>query len=209
MGYIVDGSNKWLYKSTGTTNGIKIESDGSLRKYGDSIVFEDLIGNLFGRKLYSTVGTLDYDYDEQMIKFQPSGDLTDKNDRIMFNIQLIHSMDFDDDSFFKMHLHWLQVSSTTFTLEGEYRILNNGEAAGTTWTSFSADTSSDSLFTYSSGRLNQITVFPEIDISSCNISSIVQIRFTRTDGNTGNMLISFADAHVAIDSDGSRTEWSK
>ena len=198
------------YLYSGDTGSIEIMSDSSLRYKGDAIVFDDLIGNMFARKLYSTVGTLDYDYDNQMIKFQSGGDLTDKNDRIMFNIQLVHKMVFGVDSFMKLHFHWLQTSSTAYTIAGEYRILNNNSGATSTWTSFSGDTATDNIFTYpGSGDFNQIIDFPEIDITSCSVSSIVQVRFTRDDSNAGDMLISYADYHVGIDGSGSVTPWVK
>lgn len=208
MGYILKNTEKWLYND-GSDNGIIIKSDGSLRKIGTAIVYDDLIGDIFARRLYSTTGTLDYDYNEQMIKFQAGGDLTNKNDRIMFNIQLTHNMIFGANSYFKMHGHWKQVDATQYTMEGEYRILNNGEVPGS-WISFSANTVDDAIFTYpGSGDFNQIIDFPGFDITSCDVSSIIQIRLTRTDGNAGDMLVSFMDAHVGIDADGSLVPWSK
>ena len=49
----------------------------------------------------------------------------------------------------------------------------------------------------------------DIDMTGMNISSTVQIQFTRTDSSTGDVYATFADAHIERDTIGSRGQYSK
>ena len=180
-----------------------------------SKVYEDIQQDIFGRKLYSTAYTVDYDWDENAIKFQKDGDISDKNKRVQWNIQLFHAMALGSKSFFKMHFHWWQTTiQATFTLR--YRIQYGGEEKTTSWTTITVTTGTtasqgaNDIFDLSGKTTgNQITKFAEIDISSCNISDVIQFQLARTDSNTGDVYVTFVDAHIAEDSDGSRSEWTK
>ena len=209
MAYILKSGEKWLYND-GLDNGVVIKSDGSLRQIQTARLYEDLVGDMFGKKLYNTAYTVDYNWDENAIKFQANGDITDKNKRIQWNVQLPHNTLIGADSYFRYHLHWWQDSTTPYTMTLRYRIQNNGQPKETAWTTQTVTIGSGSdLETYTGGTLNQLTIFPEIDISSANISSTIQMQMTRTDSETGDMYVTFVDAHYAIDSNGSMTEWSK
>lgn len=209
MSYLLKSGEKWIYND-GSDNGIIIKSDGSLRKIGTAKVFEDIIGDVMSKRLLSTTGRVDYDYDENAIVMQPGGDITDAKDRIQWNVQIPHGAVIGANSFFQLHFHWWQADTTKRIITLQYRIQNNGEAKNTTWTTITVDTAdTDDIFTYSSGILNQITTFAEIDITGCNISSTIQFKMARTDSETGDLNITFVDAHVGIDSDGSIDEWSK
>ena len=209
MGYLLKDEEKWVYND-GNDNGIIILLDGSFRKVGTSKVFEDIIGDVMSKRLLSATGRVDYDTNENAIKMQPGGDITNPDDRIPWNVQLPHGSVIGDNSFFKMHFHYWQADTTKRVLTLQYRIQNNGLAKDTIWKTLEVKTSNGyDVFTYSSGTVNQITTFAEIDISGCDISSTLQFRMARTDSETGDLNITFIDAHVGIDSDGSMSEWSK
>ena len=204
---MISGDTLMLY--SGSTGGVKIMDDGSLRNIGTASLFDDLIGDIFSKKLFAVTGTVDFDFDEQAIKFQDDGDITNKNDRLAFNIQVPHSYD-DINPFFKIHLHFWQDTSTEHTFKLEYRLQNNGKAKTTTWTTLTASTSSDCKLPYTSGTINQIIEFPAFDTTDIDISSTYQIRFTRDDSDSANdVLVTFADVHYTKIDYGSMTEWSK
>ena len=223
---IIDNSGQTWIVQTGATsdvNGVRVMDDGSLRAIKTAAVYDDLVGNIFSANMYSNTGTVDYDWDEQCIEFQSSGDITDKNDRVAFNLQFIHKAVMGDDAYMRLHWHWFQASTDAdFTFTLKHRIQNNGAVKNDTWTTISADTAT--VFNYTgatatdfgsvfsaptSGTKNQITVFPEIDVTDCDVSSTIQFQISRTDSNSGTSLVSFIDAHILIDSDGSVDEFSK
>lgn len=203
-------SKYWVYND-GSDNGTIVADDGSLRKIGTAVVYEDIIGDVFSKKLYVTTGRIDYDWDENLIKFQNNGDITSKNDRIQYNLQIPHQAVIGANSYMKWHIHWFQEDTIQRELTFQYRLQNNGEAKITPWSTVMLKTNDgDDKFPYTSGTINQITTFKnEIDITTANISSTLQVRIAREDGNSGNLLVTFIDAHIAIDCDGSEDEWVK
>lgn len=205
---LVSGNTYWIY-TDGAGNGTKIMSDGSIRFVGTARVFDDLIGDVMSKRLFSTTGTVSFDFDENTIEWEPGGSISDNNDRIAFNLQYPHNAVIGDNSFFKLHFHWFQDATTDFSFAAQYRIQNNGKPKETSWTTITASTTDNSIFSYTGGTLNQITVFPEIDVTGCDVSSTVQFRFARTDSETGDAHTTFIDAHYAIDSQGSIDEFSK
>lgn len=72
-----------------------------------------------------------------------------------------------------------------------------------------ANSTDDSVFTYTSGILNQITKLATIDMTDASISSTVQFRLARTDVTVGDIDATFVDAHIEYDMNGSATEYSK
>ena len=179
-------------------------------------MFDDVVGDLFSKKLYATTGKVDYNWDENAITFQSGGDISNKSDRIQWNVQLPHKTAIGSKSYFKMHMHWWQETvQGTFTLK--YRIQKNGNEKTTSWTTLTVTTGTiSSQGTYDlydptscTNTCNQITTFPEIDISSCDISDTLEFQLARTDSNTGDIDVYYVDAHIAIDSFGSTVEWEK
>jgi len=60
---------------------LKVSSDGTVRIYGDGTAWRDMISDLFGKRLSSTAGKVDYDYDENAIVFSPGGIITSSSCR--------------------------------------------------------------------------------------------------------------------------------
>ncbi len=170
--------------------------------------WDDLAGSLIARRLESTQGTLQYNYNENTITMQTGGEITDSRDRLIFNFQKPHGM--SDSETMNLHIHWEQVNTNKIEFTLQYRVQSNNEAKNTTWTTVVRNSTDDSAFAYTSGTLNQITKLAEIDLSSVNISSTVQFRLARTDSTTGDIEAVFVDAHVPYDQDrGSRQEYVK
>ena len=178
---------------------------------GDQAVnvgWDDLATSLIGRRLTSTVGTVDYDWNENAIAFSPNGDITNNNDCVVWNLQKPHGV--KTDSTLNMHFHWEQPDTTDREFTLRYRIQDNSAAKTTAWTEVVVSTNTNNVFTYTSGTLNQICRLVSIDWSSVNISSTVQLRMTRTDSEAGAVLVTFVDGHVARDQErGSRQEYVK
>jgi hypothetical protein len=189
----------------------EIESDGTIKFVGDATVWDDLSASLIGRRLFATAGTVDYDYDENAVTFDEEGDITDANDRVGFSRQYPHKAIYGTGAVLKPHLHFEQdrTDNVTFTLR--YRIQSNNTTKTTSWTTITADYSSDLIFTYpGSGTFNNILAFPGIDMSSASISATIDLQFTRTDSLGGDLVYGkFFDLHCPFDTAGSREEYVK
>ncbi len=185
-----------------TTPGNK---DGVHQKY----LWNDLVADVFGRRLNSTSGKVDYDWDENAIKFQSGGSLSNVIDRVQANYQYGHGLIYGDDAQMRFHLHYEQVSATNanvFSLR--YRFQINGSEKTTSWTTITATAPGDCVFTFDGHTtLNNIIAFPVIDCSAATISSTIQIQLARTDSVSGDLLVSFMDAHVPFADLGSRKEY--
>ena len=171
--------------------------------------FDDLAGSVSGIQLDTTRGKVDVDWDESAFKFEPSGALGIARDRVQFNRQKLHSI--KKISTMNMHIHWEQTSTAAIIWSMQYRIQGNGEQKNETWSDpehFTSNTTNN-VFIYSSGTLNQITKLSIINWADVMISSTVQIRLARTDLVGGNVLATFIDGHVVYDQHGSNDEYDK
>lgn len=169
-------------------------------------VWDDIQGNLVGKRLSSTAGKVDYNYEENTITFSPGGVITKTNDQIAFNLQMLHKKKFGTS--IHLHVHWEQPDSTERVFTVRYRVQTQGVAKTTTWTTASGS-SNNSTFTYVSGTLNQITEIVEIPVGDYSVSDIVEVQFVRSDTATGNIEVTFVDAHYQSDSLGSAGKYTK
>ena len=183
------------------------DEDGTMQAYGDATCWDDIVGSLVASQLNSVAGKLDYNWAENSITMNPSGDPANQADRLIFNFQVPHAAKLSE---MRLHIHWEQTNTTVRTFRVDYRLQNNGAAKTTAWTTVIRSTGgSYDKFTYTSGTLNQITRLVEVDLSSAMLSTTVQFRLTRTDSNAGDVEATFVDAHVERDTLGSRTEYTK
>ncbi len=182
---------------------------GVPRYKGNATLWVDMIADLFGKRLSSTAGKVDYDWDENAINFQSGGSISNIADRVQGNQEINHNFKVGTSITFKPHIHWFQGALTKYVLTAKYRLQRNGQVKTTDWITIimTANDSSD-IWTYSSGVLNQITRFPDITIN-CGISDTIQWQMARTDSLGGDMLVYFFDLHGEIDSLGSEEEISK
>ena len=190
-----------------------IEADGTQQSIGDATVWDDLVGSLVARRLDSTLGKLNYNYDNNTITMQSGGNPAITADRLIFNFQYPHralqSIDGTTLAYQHMHIHWEQTSTDQIEWQLDYRVQRNGEAKVTAWTSATSNSTNDSIFTYTSGTINQITNLAIVAVEHPSLSATIQYRLTRTDTTGSDIEAIFVDAHVLIDMDGSRTQWTK
>lgn len=184
-------------------------------KYGGryKALWNDLVSDVMSKKLYSTTGKVDYDWDENAIKFQSGVDITNKADRVQCNYQWGHGLLYGDSdlSQFRFHLHLEQTSdSDVFTFTLKYRKQNNLAEKTTAWTTITASTPDDLVDSDFSGYTtkNNMLIFPAIDCSDLALSSTIQIMLARTDTTTGDVYVTFMDAHVPFADFGSRGEYT-
>lgn len=175
--------------------------------------WDDLTNSIVGKNLTGVVGKVDTNWEESAIIFQHGGSLSAVNDRITMNLQKMHSVKADSE--LRLHVHWEQDSADAVIWSVQYRIQGNGAAKTTAWSTpenFTSN-STNNVFPYTSGTLNQITELAKIDWSAVILSSTVQIRVARTDAvdktADGHVLVTFIDAHAQFDQNGSIDEYSK
>jgi len=198
-------------------NYTEIQSDGTMRRVGTSTAWRDIVGDLFGKKILSTSGKVDYDFDENAIDFKSGGSITTANDRVGGNLEINHEHKVGTSITFKPHIHWFQTVTTgvaeAFTLTMRYRLQKNNATKTTSWTTVTCGTGlgGDDIFDFTGevdGVYNQISTFPDMTLN-CEISDTIQFQMARTDSSGGNMYVYFMDIHGEIDSDGSDTEYAK
>ncbi len=198
-------------------NYVDLNSIQGKRYLGTTTVWKDMISSLFGAKLLSAAGKVDYDYDENAIVFQPGGVMGTANDRVGTNQEINHEFKVGASITFYPHIHWWQQVTTNAVLPVvfslRYRLQRNNVAKATSWTTISADAGSggDDVFDFTSeadGLYNQITRFTAV-VLTCGISDTIQWQMVRTDAQVGNISATFVDLHAEVDSDGSDTEFSK
>ena len=204
-------------KAGGTSAGNYFETraDGTVRLIGTATSWQDIVNDLFSKRLYSTVGKVDYEEAENAIKFQSGGSITEPNDRVGGNLEINHFLKVGNGIIFKPHLHWFQdvVSGVVkpFKMTMMYRLQRNNQAKVTTWTNITATAGTDDVFDFTGeadGTYNQLTRFSDITVD-CGVSDTFQYKIARTDTETGDMLVYFADFHAMVDSFGSDEEFIK
>ena len=189
-------------------NDYEVDADGVVVLHGDATVWTDVATSLIGRRLFSNTGTIDYDYEENAIVMSRSGDITDDNDRVIFNIQMPHEAKLN--STLKVHMHWEQTSADLKEFTTEYRVQSNGDPKNTTWTRVITNSVDNSALTWTSGTLNQITSLADVDLTGAGLSAVVQLRMTRSDTVVNDQILAtFIDCHYESDGMGSREEYTK
>ena len=174
-------------------------------------VWRDMIMDLFGRRLSSTVGGVDYDFDENTINFASGGDIDTQADRIGGNQEINHDYKIGNITL-RPHIHWFQNAATKYVLTMKYRHQKNLQLKTDDWTTIQlvANDGQD-VGTYpGSGVYNQITNFKSnITLNNVSLSDTIQIQIARTDSLGGTMPVYFFDLHGEIDAIGSNQEYIK
>jgi len=194
------------------TNGLTVESDGTIKFDGTATVFDDMFADITKVKVQGT--GLTSNEAELTIDFSVAAQL---DDYAIVVYQMSHK--WKGGSPINPHFHWVQASNSVPNFLIQYRWQKNGQSKTTAWTNHKCNTSN--AFIYSSGSLNQITFGADI-ISPANygISDVIQVRilrdtqnasgvFTGLDPYSGTVAISSVDFHFEIDTEGSRTEYGK
>jgi hypothetical protein len=200
-------------------------SNQTWRAISGATAWKDMIGDLFGKRLLSTAGSVDYDYTNNCIDFSDDGSITSENDVVGCNIEINHEMMLGDSITFKPHIHWFQpvtsndpdvLDTTPYELTMRYRLIRNSYGVNLTtpeWTTVTLTSNTENnVFdnTNAGGKeyIGQISRFPDITVD-CGVSDTFQIQMTRTDSEGGIMKVYFIDFHGEVDSWGSEDELLK
>ena len=176
-------------------------------------LWEDLLAPIIGKKLYSGQGKADFDWEEGSIKLQPNGDVTNDNDVVLVRFQKRHAIKAGTSA--RLHIHWKQIDgevlNPVFTIK--YRIeKNGGDGSSESWNEVSVTSSpSNEVFPRPApGKMRrQTTKIENIDWGDSLVSSELLLRLTRSDSNTGDILVTAIICHVPVDQRGSKLEFDK
>jgi len=194
-------------------NYFEVEADGTDVRHGNATVWEDMRFPFFGRRLDITSGHLDYDTGELGVNFDDTSRYDDL-DMIGIISQLEHKWKIG--SSLKPHVHWIQNQDAVPNALLKYRIYANSELPGL----WQLVIPTGLAFPYLQNAL-QISVFPEIDMSSITgVSAFIDIKLFRDTANLsglfagadpyiGNVLMKEFDFHFEINTIGSRQEYIK
>jgi len=191
-------------------NRLSVATDGTLTMQGTATVWEDLRESLTGKNLNSTAGKANYDFTNGWVRLESGGDIADDADVVQATFQTPHSMKTGGDGIW-FHLHWLQTNVTSRTITGKYRVIINGSSP-LAWTDFTATCTEagDNAFPYVSGTLAQITDLFSINTAGLGLSTLIQVRFTRSDVNaSADIYALYLDAHYEMDTLGSSAIMTK
>jgi hypothetical protein len=191
----------------------EFESDGTLKFVGDASVYRDELQSLLLQNLVSPAADIAVNSSEATLTFKQACNLSDY---ATMNVQVNH--DWKTGTAVYPHIHWWQATSNVPNWLVKYRWQYNGQLASTDW---SNSTRLAGIYTWSTGKLNQITGFTGITpTSDAKLSSILQLRLYRdgdndsssfgtTDLVSGNVETLNFDVHIQVDTIGSRLEYTK
>jgi len=197
-------------------NYTEIETDWTQRLKGDATSRKDMIADLFWKKIYSNTWKIDYDWDENCMKFQSGWSMTNKADRVGGNQEINHEFKVWSNIVFRPHIHWFQeiaggAITHAFELTMRYRLQRNNYEKTTARTTVTLNAGTDDIFDFTSKPdwiYNQLSRFPSIVID-CAISDTIQFQIARTDSVWWTMNVYFADIHGEVDSFWSDEEIAK
>jgi len=189
-----------------------IVTDGETPMLMEDYVWNDILGYALARGLDSASGHIDYNYSDGTVDFDNSANPASDNDSFIVNYQLPHDCYRGAGAMIRPHVHWWQTSAGIPYWKVQYRILGNGDAVTPTWTDMTT-ANFTVAFPYTSGTISQIIGFEPIDISSCGLSCVIQVKVWRDGQNvldtfgTGDVQTSFLDAHYPVAYAGSKDEY--
>lgn len=210
------GSNLVVPLSIGTPpNYTGFEADGTMVAHGLATCYRDELQSVTSSRLTSPSGDFELDDVESSVRAEASARYP--TDYISMNIQLNH--DWSLGTAISPHLHWWQTVNRIPNWLIAHRWQKQGGLKTTSWSNVKW---ASNAFTYSSGTLNQITLFGDIaaPVGYGQVSDIIQIRLYR-DVLNATLLFGGAentpvdqslvnlDIHLKVDTLGSRQEYIK
>lgn len=203
---------------TGVQNALVVAEQEVLTTVGAGVVAgytDDLREQMIGQNIDVSTGRIDYNYTEVAVGFADNARYP--NEVVCLNFQLPHG--WVEETELDCHLHWLQNQNAVPNWLAQYRVIPVGGAPGA-WSALTPTTVANTVFAYGSGTLHQITEFFDIDMTGCQVSSIVQVKiwrdtanasgaFAGADAYTGEALALYCDCHILKDSIGSIGEYDK
>lgn len=182
--------------------------------------WEDISNPIIAARLDSASGRLDFDYFNGGVNFNDNARYPEEP--VVIPIQAWHKMLYGTDAVLRPHIHWLQEQAAVPNMLLGYKTTVYGDTTTfeTDWTNYTFSIFSGHVYTYDSGVLAQMSIFPEIDISGVTVSGTIDFVLFRDTGNVSTLFtggdpvsadvtIKYFDCHVQIDSAGSRQEYIK
>jgi hypothetical protein len=215
---IGDGDTAWTALPYGgrkfgaaATDFSEFEADGTLKFNGAATVYRDELQSLAVQLKNNPSDKIVLNIAEGTTEWKNNAGL---DDYAVMNVQLNHDRKQGSQVF--PHIHFFQNQDAVPNWLFQYRWQVNGRAKTADWTDLPCSTL---VFAYTSGTLNQIArtasgiAAPDPD----GLSDILQLRIIRDTGNdsgefagvdpyTGNAAATNADAHIEMDTVGSRQE---
>jgi hypothetical protein len=178
----------------------------------------DMLGPLSGQRIDLSSGRVDMNYFNGALGFQANARYPEEV--VMARVQIQHYWKVGTNG--KPHLHWKQQSANIPNWLLGWKLSKNGEAdlIETDYSNFNFGVLQSQEFTYTSGVLNQISNFPDIDLSTAGISDMLTLSLWRDTGNVSTLfagadpsaiteLATDLDIHIEVDMPGSRQEYIK
>gem|GEM_PF-3504186 len=194
-----------------TTNYTQFDANGHQTMIGTATVFDDLMGDITQVKVTGTGVSLDTA--QSTVDFTTGANLSDY---LIINYQLSHKWKLGSNLY--PHIHWKQNSNATPNFLIQYRWQRNNQAWTSAWTNLKCNVS---VFTYTSGSINQISNSAVITPpANSDLSDIIQFRVLRDNANnstvfsgsdtySGDAEITSVDIHFEQDTLGSNSEYIK
>ena len=198
-GVTIDG----IIQGGSSANYAKIDYDGTITLTGNATAYLDEMSTLLSnQKVIGAAEIINADSSCTVI-FTADADTLDF---IYMNIQLNHDKKLNSAVY--PHLHYIQTQADSIGWQIAYRLQKHGAAKDGTWKWL--ETSNAGIYTYTSGALNQMAIFPAINAPTSDVmSDILQIKLARKDDVAIEVHALSLDVHKEVDSIGSRTELMK
>ena len=198
------------------TDYTEIETNGTLRMYGEATVFKDELQSLLVQLKNNPADQLVLNIAEGTLDFKDTATLTDY---AAMNVQINHDWKIGSTVF--PHIHWFQNQAQTPNWLIQYRWQSNGGLKDTTWKNYPLDIN---VFTDPGAGETKIQIShndsgitPPV---GAGLSDILQLRiirdtdndsgeFTGVDNYTGLAPAINVDVHFEINSIGSNEEYVK
>lgn len=142
----------------------------------------------------------DFDFTNIGLLF-PQNDAAEK---IYISDQMSHM--WKQGTLVKPHIHYIQTGAAVPTFKLAQRFYDNGGPVP----DFTTITTTTAVFTYTTGTIMQILLFPDIELTDLGTSAWFDMILYREDNTvTGDVLYKGFDFHYQLDSLGSREEYVK
>lgn len=195
-----------------------IDASGATPIEYSNTVWEDMLGPLAAQRLDVSSGRIDYNYFNGAIDFATNARYPEEPAGI--RMQIPHRYKVGTNG--KPHLHWKQQGSSIPNWLIAWKLSENGESdlIETDYTNYTFGVLASHTFTYTSGVLNQISIFPTMDLSTANISDLLHVILFRDSANTSGLfagsdpsavgeLATDLDIHIEFSTPGSAEEYTK
>ncbi len=186
------------------------------------IRWDDLRFPLTGRNLDIASGRMDYDFYNGTVSMANNARALDIRETLSFTVQMPHH--WLEGSTIRPHVHWVQQHATNIPnwLMG-YQFAGKGDskaALESDYTNHTLVAPVQHVFTFSSGVLEQITTFGDINLADSTISDTIHFCLWRDTANASGLFagadpssldehIREFDIHYIIDGRGSKKEFIK